>query len=56
MSDQLESPIIAETDNFIIWASREEGEAVFHVELGGISLHLSSEEWEELVILFKSIE
>ncbi|MCA9961659.1 MAG: hypothetical protein R3E31_28170 [Chloroflexota bacterium] len=46
---------LAETDNFTVWRSQEEDDFVYHIELGGVSLHLSSEEWEELVVLFKSV-
>lgn len=48
--------IISETENFVIWRSAEDDDVVYHVELGGITLHVSSEEWEELVMLFKGIE
>ncbi len=48
--------ILAETENFVIWRAYEEGEAIYHVELGGVTLHVESEEWEELVTLFKSLE
>jgi hypothetical protein len=26
---------------------------MYHIELGGVTLHLTSEEWEELVILVR---
>jgi hypothetical protein len=48
---------ISQTENFVIWRSDEEDEGVlYHVELGGITLHITPEEWDELVTLFKSIE
>jgi hypothetical protein len=51
-----EVDILAETDNYFVWRSEDEdGEAVYHVELGGVSLHLVSEEWEELVTLFRAL-
>ena len=43
--------ILAETENLTIWRSREELGFLYHIELGSISLHLFSDEWEELVIL-----
>jgi hypothetical protein len=47
--------IIAETENFAVWRSEEGNDGfVFHVELGGITLHLAPEEWEELAVLIKS--
>ncbi len=47
--------IIAETESYFVWRSDEEGEFVYHLELGGVSLHMSSEEWEELVELMKGV-
>ena len=45
--------VLSETENFAIWQSDERGELLYHIELGGITLHLISEEWEELVLLIK---
>lgn len=53
--DQDDSNIIAETDSYFVWQSEEEGELVFHLELGGVSLHMTSEEWDELVELMKAV-
>ena len=47
--------IIAETESYFVLRSDEEGEFVYHLELGGVSLHMSSEEWEELVELMKGV-
>lgn len=50
-----EPEILAETELFAVWRSAEDGEGyVYHVELGGLTLHLSSEEWEELVSVVRS--
>jgi hypothetical protein len=55
--DELDSGMIAETDSYAVWRSDEEGEGYyFHVALGGITLHLTSEEWDELVMLIKSAD
>jgi hypothetical protein len=56
MSDNqpnLDPDILSETDDFVVWRSQEEDDNLYHVELGGITLHLTSEEWEELVILIR---
>jgi hypothetical protein len=46
---------LAETDLFAVWRSVEEDEGyVYHVELGGITLHMIAEEWEELVVLIRA--
>ncbi len=50
-----EPEVLAETDLFAIWRSVEEGEEyIYHVELGGLTLHMTSEEWQELVSLVRS--
>jgi hypothetical protein len=47
--------VISETENFAIWRSQEGDGFAYHLELGGLTLHLESEEWEELTVLFKSV-
>ena len=51
---ETDDDIIAETENFAVWRSQEGDDILFHVELGGITLHISSEEWEEFSLLIKS--
>lgn len=53
--DEDEDQIIAETDSYFVWRTDEEGEFVFHLELGGVTLHMTSEEWDELVDLIKNV-
>ena len=50
-----DNEIIAETDTYFVWRSDEEGEFVYHLELGGVTLHMTSEEWDELVELMKTV-
>ncbi len=51
-----ESVVLAETENLIAWRSEDEEMGyVYHLELGSISLHLMSEEWDELITLIKSL-
>ena len=52
MNQDIDQDLLSETENFIIWRSKEESGFIYHIELGGLSLHLASEEWEELVTLF----
>lgn len=55
MADSIESEILAETENFIVWRAIENGGGfVYHLEMGGITLHLLPEEWEELVAVIRS--
>ena len=57
MTDEtVEMDILAETDNFAVWRSKEDDGYLYHVELGGITLHLTSEEWEELALLIKDAD
>jgi hypothetical protein len=54
MNDEItEMDVLSETENFVLWRSQEDDGFLYHVELGGISLHLSSEEWDELALLIK---
>ena len=54
MNDEVEMEILAETETFSVLRTEDEDGAVYHVELGGVSLHLDPDEWNELVILIKS--
>lgn len=55
MDENNQQDILAETENYFAWRSVSEGEYVYHLELGGVSLHMVADEWEELVILIKSV-
>lgn len=51
----MEPEVLAETDLFAVWRNMEEDDAyIYHVELGGVTMHLSPEEWEELVLLIRN--
>jgi hypothetical protein len=46
--------LIAETENYAVLIGEDaEGERIYNVELGNVTLHLFHEEWEELVQLIK---
>lgn len=46
---------LAETEMFAVWRSVEDdGGYLYHLELGAMTLHLTAEEWEELVLLVRS--
>jgi hypothetical protein len=53
MTENLDADLLAETENYMVWTSEVDGEPLFHIELGEVSLHLPSEEWEEFVTLMK---
>jgi len=48
-----EAEILAETENLVAWRSSEEVGYIYHLELGNLSIHFLSDEWEELVILIR---
>jgi hypothetical protein len=58
MSDQdSETDIFAETDNYVVIRSEDAVEGYYyHVILGGVTLNLTSEEWNELVLLIRSAD
>lgn len=54
-NQDMEPEVLAETDLFAVWRNMEEDDAyIYHVELGGVTMHLSPEEWEELVLLIRN--
>lgn len=49
--------VLAETEHFaVLLGEDEDGEPVYNVELGMVTLHLFSEEWRELVQLIREAE
>ena len=56
MATMRDTNVLAETENMIIWRSEEdEAGYIVHVELGGVTLHLLPEEWDEFLILMNNI-
>lgn len=51
--DSFEMDILSETDNFAVWRSQDDEGFLYHIELGSITLHLSADEFEELVVAVK---
>jgi hypothetical protein len=52
----MDPEVLAETEDlgFAVWRSMEEDGYMYHVELGLLTIHLTSEEWEELVTLVRA--
>ncbi len=51
-----ESPLVvlAETENYAILQGEDrDGEMIYNIELGTVTLHLFQEEWEEMVELIR---
>lgn len=50
--DEAPLELIAETENYAVLTGEDgEGERIYNVELGNVTLHLFREEWDELVQL-----
>ncbi len=55
MRDDIPTETLAETENYVAWLSQEpDGEQVFHIELGAVTLHFFREEWQELCALIQA--
>lgn len=55
--DEVPTETLSETENYMIWLSEEpDGETVYHLELGSVTLHFFREEWEEVMQLMKGLE
>lgn len=57
LKQDFEPDIISQTENFGVWRSEDDDEGLlYHIELGGITLHMTSEEWDELIVLIKGVQ
>jgi hypothetical protein len=52
----IEPEFLAETDNYAVWRSSDDDDTIYHLELGGVTLHFTSEEWDEFVLLIRSAQ
>lgn len=53
MSNDIPTETLAESENYIVWISEDDGEDIYHVELGSFTLHFFREEWREFVKLIE---
>ena len=54
MSDNIPTDTLAETNNYVAWVSDEpDGETIYHLELGSVTVHFFKEEWDELLKLIQ---
>ena len=52
--DDIPTDTLAETSNYVAWLSQEpDGEMVYHLELGAVTLHFFQEEWDEVLSLIE---
>jgi hypothetical protein len=50
--EDITTTTLAETPNYIAWSAKEpDGETTYHLELGNVTLHFFSEEWQEFIEL-----
>jgi hypothetical protein len=48
--------VITETDNYMVWRADEpDGEVSYHIELNNVTLHFFQEEWDEFLVLVRSL-
>ncbi|HLU10406.1 MAG TPA: hypothetical protein VK003_12105 [Oceanobacillus sp.] len=48
---------LAETENYVAWVSHEpDGEDVYHLELGPVTLHFYKEEFDEVLQLIAEVD
>ena len=53
--ENLEVDMVSETENFAVWRSPDDEGFIYHIELGSITLHLASDEWEEFLELMGDV-
>ena len=55
-NDNIPTNTLAETETYIVWTSEEpDGETIYHIEMGAITLHFFREEWEEFMALVEML-
>ncbi|MCA9885015.1 MAG: hypothetical protein KC708_18690 [Anaerolineae bacterium] len=53
--DDISTHTLAESDSYAIWTTVEDdGETIYHFELGSVTLHFFKEEWDELTGLIQA--
>ena len=51
-ADEVKNESLSVTENYAAWISHEpDGEIVYHLELGAVTVHFFEEEWVEVVEL-----
>lgn len=53
---EVNTETLAETGNFMAWRATEpDGEETYHLELGQVTVHFFSEEWEEFLTMMREV-
>lgn len=54
---EVQTETLAETENYVAWLSHEpDGEVVYHLELGAVTLHFYREEFDEVLQLIAEVD
>ncbi len=54
---EIPTETLAESEHYVIWTSQEpDGETVYHVDLGPVTVHFFQEEWQEFLELVRSVK
>lgn len=56
MNNDVAMEQLSETENFSLFRTRDDEGVIYHIEMGGVTLHLMSDEWEEFVVLIKEAD
>jgi hypothetical protein len=55
MPDDVQTENLVMTENYAAWISHEpDGETVYHLEMGAVTVHLFKEEWDEVIELVQA--
>jgi hypothetical protein len=55
MPDDVQTENLVMTENYAVWISHEpDGETVYHLEMGAVTVHLFKEEWDEVIELVQA--
>jgi hypothetical protein len=55
MADEVQTESLVVTENYAAWISHEpDGETIYHLELGAVTVHLFQEEWDEVLDLVQA--
>lgn len=54
---EIPTETLAESENFVLWVSEEpDGEMVYHIDMGAVTLHFFQEEFDELLRMLKGLK
>ncbi len=54
--EEIPTETLAESEHYMIWVSEEpDGEIIYHIDLGPVTVHFFQEEWEEFFKLIREL-